>query len=48
MGYKEKERVQVTIEFLRMVARMELDPAKMELIYGFFETHLKLTEKEEK
>ena len=31
-----------------MIARMELDPAKTELIYGFFETYLKLTDKEEK
>lgn len=48
MGYTEKERVQVKMEFLRMIARMELDPAKMELIYGYFETYLKLTETEEK
>ena len=48
MNYTEKERVQVKIEFLRMVSRMELDPAKMELVYGFFETYLKLNEMEEK
>lgn len=48
MGYTEEERVQVKIEFLRMLARMELDPAKMELIIGFFETYLKLSETEEK
>ncbi|GGN65536.1 Rpn family recombination-promoting nuclease/putative transposase [Oceanobacillus indicireducens] len=48
MNYTEKERIQVKLEFLRMVSRMELDPAKMELIYGFFETYLKLNEKEEK
>jgi len=39
--------VQVKKEFLRMITRMELDPAKERLIYGFFETCLKLTEKEE-
>ncbi|WP_211211499.1 transposase [Heyndrickxia acidiproducens] len=47
MGYTEKERVQVKLEFLRMIARMELDPARMGLIYGFFETYLKLNEEEE-
>ena len=47
MGYEEKERVQVKKEFLRMITRMELDPAKERLIYGFFETYLKLTEEEE-
>ncbi|WP_018664462.1 Rpn family recombination-promoting nuclease/putative transposase [Heyndrickxia acidiproducens] len=47
MGYTEKERVQVKLEFLRMMARMKLDPAKMSLIYGFFESYLKLNEEEE-
>lgn len=47
MGYEEEERIQVKKEFLRMIARMQLDPAKQRLIYGFFETYLKLTEKEE-
>ncbi|HLR52987.1 MAG TPA: hypothetical protein VK072_08965 [Candidatus Avamphibacillus sp.] len=36
MGYDEKERVQMKKEFLRMITRMELDPAKERLIYGFF------------
>lgn len=35
MGYTEKERVQVKKEFLRMITRMELNPAKERLIYGF-------------
>src|SRR5699024_6461756 len=48
MGYTKKERVQVKLEFLRMLSRMELNPAKLKLIYGFFETYLKLNEKEEK
>ncbi|MBT2238312.1 Rpn family recombination-promoting nuclease/putative transposase [Heyndrickxia coagulans] len=47
MGYTETERVQVKLEFLRMLARMELDPAKMRLLYGFFDYYLKLNEKEE-
>lgn len=44
MGYTEKERVQVKIEFLRMMARMKLDPARQRLIYGFFGAYLKLNE----
>lgn len=31
-----------------MLSRMELDPAKTALIYGFFETYLKLEAEEEK
>lgn len=48
MGYTESERVHVKLEFLRMVSRMELNPAKMKLLYGFFDTYLKLNEKEER
>jgi hypothetical protein len=48
MGYQEKERVQVKLEFLRMLVRMELDPARMTLLTGFFETYLQLNEEEER
>lgn len=48
MGYTESERVQVKLKFLRMISRLELNPAKMKLLYGFFETYLKLNEQEEK
>lgn len=47
MGYKQEERIEVKKEFLRMITRMELDPARQRLIYGFFESYLKLTEQEE-
>ena len=47
MGYTEKERIQVKKEFLRMITRMKLNPAKERLVYGFFETYLQLTEEEE-
>ncbi|WP_440897079.1 hypothetical protein ACS127_03585 [Amphibacillus sp. Q70] len=47
MGYNKDERVQVKKEFLRMITRMELNPAKQRLLYGFFETYLKLTLEEE-
>jgi predicted transposase/invertase (TIGR01784 family) len=47
MGYSKEERVQVKLEFLRMLTRLELNPAKMKLITGFFETYLQLEEKEE-
>ncbi|WP_240510249.1 hypothetical protein [Virgibacillus profundi] len=47
MGYKKEERVQVKKEFLLMITRMQLDPAKQRLIYGYFETYLKLTKEEE-
>jgi predicted transposase/invertase (TIGR01784 family) len=48
MGYSRTERVQVKKEFLRMLVKMEINPAKMELINGFFETYLSLNESEEK
>lgn len=47
MGYTEKEKVQVKMEFLRMLVKMELNPAKAELINGFFETYLTLNKSEE-
>ena len=47
MGYTEKEKVQVKKEFLRMLVKMELNPAKAELINGFFETYLFLNKREE-
>ncbi|MFD1388385.1 Rpn family recombination-promoting nuclease/putative transposase [Oceanobacillus oncorhynchi subsp. oncorhynchi] len=47
MGYEEHERVQVKLEFLRMVTRMKINPAQMEFLYGYFETYLKLNKEEE-
>jgi predicted transposase/invertase (TIGR01784 family) len=47
MGYHPEEKVQVKLEFLRMVTKMRLDPARMTLLTGFFETYLKLTKNEE-
>ncbi len=48
MGYTKHERIHVKLEFLRMLSRMKLNPAKMELLYGFFETYLRLNEEEER
>ncbi|SES62193.1 conserved hypothetical protein (putative transposase or invertase) [Oceanobacillus limi] len=47
MGFSKEERVQVKLEFLRMMTKLELNPAKARLIQGFFESYLKLNEKEE-
>lgn len=47
MGYREEEKVQVKIEFLKMLVRMELDPARTRFINDFFEQYLKLDDKEE-
>src|SRR5699024_2161126 len=47
MGYKEEERVQVKKEFLRMITRMKLNTAREHMIYGLFETYLRLTDEEE-
>ena len=48
MKYNKKERVYVKVEFLRMLVRLELDPARMRLITGFFDTYLVLSKIEEK
>ena len=42
------ERLQVKLEFLRLLTRMELDPARMELNTVFFERYLKLSAEEER
>jgi len=47
MGFNQEERVRVKLEFTRMLTRLELDPARMELLGGFFETYLKLSQDEE-
>ncbi len=47
MGFPEKEKIRVKLEFLRLLTRLKLDPARLELITGFFETYLKLNQKEE-
>ncbi len=47
MGYRPEEKVQVKLEFMRMLTRMRLDPARMTLIAGFFEIYLKLNADEE-
>ncbi|MDY0406371.1 Rpn family recombination-promoting nuclease/putative transposase [Virgibacillus sp. 179-BFC.A HS] len=47
MNVKQEERVQVKKEFLRMMVKMQLNPAKQRLIYGFFESYLQLNEEEE-
>ncbi|WHY81797.1 transposase [Siminovitchia fortis] len=47
MGYTKKEKVKVKKEFLRMLLRLQLDPARMQMLTSFFETYLKLDEKEQ-
>lgn len=47
MGYQEEEKVQVKKEFLRMLVKMRLNPARIRFINDFFEEYLKLTEEEE-
>lgn len=47
MGYSKKEKVEVKLAFLQMLVRMKLNPAKSELVNGFFEYYLKLDQIEE-
>ncbi|WP_245628062.1 Rpn family recombination-promoting nuclease/putative transposase [Shouchella shacheensis] len=39
MGYTKEEKVEVKKEFLRMLVRLELDPARNHLLTAFFETY---------
>ena len=47
MGYNDNEKIKVKKEFIQMLARMELDPTKTEILLGFFETYLRLNQEEE-
>src|SRR4051794_20192939 len=47
MGFEPRERVQVKLECLRMLATFRLSPAKQRLISGFVDTYLRLNKKEE-
>ncbi len=48
MGYNEGEKIQLKLEFLRMLMRLELDPAKLELLNVFFDAYLPMTPEEER
>ncbi len=47
MNYGKEERLKMKLEFFRMLMRMRLDPARMQLLVGFFETYVQLTSGEE-
>jgi hypothetical protein len=47
MGYTKREKIEVKMEFLRMLLRLELDPARLTLLTGFFDTYLRINEAEE-
>src|SRR5690625_4618077 len=47
MNYNEEEKIQVKKEFLRMIVKMELNPARARFILGFFERYIMLNEREE-
>ncbi|MBO1001269.1 transposase [Pseudogracilibacillus auburnensis] len=47
MDFKEEEKYKVKAEFVRMLWRLQLNEADQRLLYGFFETYVTLTEKEE-
>lgn len=47
MDYSQEEKVRVKVEFLKMLVRLKLDPARMQLLAGFFDSYLVLTREEE-
>ncbi len=46
MGYTEDERLKLKLEFFKMLLRLKLDPARMELLSGFFDSYVLLNSKE--
>ena len=46
MNYSSKEAVKVKVQIARMIARMQLDPAKAALILVFSDTYIPLDEKQ--
>lgn len=47
IDYSQEEKVRVKVEFLKMLVRLKLDPARMQLLAGFFDSYLVLTREEE-
>src|SRR5690625_991614 len=47
MDYNKKERIQVKLEFFKILARLKFDMQKEKLLVGFFESYLTLNEEEE-
>ncbi|WP_209121184.1 Rpn family recombination-promoting nuclease/putative transposase [Alkalihalobacillus sp. BA299] len=47
MGYDQREKVIIKIQFLRMLLNLELDPARQQLVAGIFENYFKLSKDEE-
>lgn len=48
MDYNNEEKVQLKVEFVRMMMRLELDPAKAAMLTAFFDTYLPLKKEEHK
>jgi hypothetical protein len=48
MQFSPSERPQVKVECLRLLATLRLDPARTQLISGFIDTYLRLSEPEER
>ncbi len=48
MAYTEAEKKRIKAEFLKMLLRLRLDPARMQLLVGFFEVYLRLDDQDEK
>ncbi|MEW5920426.1 MAG: Rpn family recombination-promoting nuclease/putative transposase [Bacillota bacterium] len=47
MDYREEEKTRLKLEFFKVIMRLRLDPARMQLLIGFFESYVVLTPKEE-
>ena len=46
MAYTKAEQVQMKLQFLTRIVKLDLTPKQLEKLVGFFETYVKLTEEE--
>ncbi len=47
MGYNEREKVKIKIEFYRILTELKIDLEKQDILVDFFQTYLILSEEEE-
>lgn len=47
MDYNKEERLKLKLEFFKMLLRLKLDPARMQLLTGFFDSYIQLSPEED-
>jgi hypothetical protein len=47
MDYNKEERLKLKLKFFKMLLRLKLDPARMQLLTGFFDSYIQLSPEED-